>query len=130
MASVSFTDGGKKVNTGKGRIWSHTYTYGGTTVGTVTLALSTPQMFLGVYHKASAATGTGDLTMQHREAEILNGSGDNFGTTGVFAVAGVIASATDFANGIPVDSDLTITITPDSGTETGTLVLMFEGYPV
>lgn len=128
MAAIIYTDVGRTVNAGKGRIWSHTYTYGGNASANLTFALSAPQMFLGIYHKASVASGTGDLTVTHNSAQILNGSGDNFGTAGVFMAAGVVASATDFANGIPVDSDLTVRIVP-GGTETGTIVLMFEAYP-
>ncbi len=129
MSAIIFTDANKLVNLGMGRIWSHTFTYGGSGTASFTFALSTPQMFLGIYHKASAASGTGDLTVTHREVQILNGSGDNFSTAGVFMAAGIVASATDFANGIPVDSDLRVTVTP-GGTETASLVLMFEGYPV
>lgn len=129
MAVIAYIDTGRPATSGGTRVWSHGFTYTGNEAGNLTFALTAPQMFLGIYHKAAEASGTGDLTVQHNAAELLNGSGDNFTTTGVFAAAGVVSSATDFAHGIPVDSDLTVRIATEN-TETGTLVLMFESYPL
>lgn len=130
MATLVWTDGGKSVNHSRNTRWTHTYTFTGTTGSvSITQALSAPAVFIGAYLNASSASGAGDLTIKHRAVDLIAGAGANFTTTAVYLPALVTASATDFADGLPVDSDLTVLIANAAPTEIGTLVLVFESYP-
>lgn len=83
--------------------------------------------FLGVYNDMSAVGASSDLTIMHNNVDLLGGIGSALSTTETYLPALVTASATDFANGLPVGGVVTPTFGGTLTTTTGTLVLFFIG---
>ena len=83
--------------------------------------------FLGVYHDLNPVGASSDLKILHNSVDLLGGIGAALSTTEGYLPALVTASATDFANGLPVVGVVRVDWSGTLSTTTGVLVLMFLG---
>ncbi len=121
LTSKNFgTDGGS-------RLFSVTVTSVGVTTSQTLALTSINGYLLGVYHDLSSVGSTADLKLLHNSVDLLGGIGGNLSTTEGYLPSLVIASGTDFANGLPVAGVVTVDWSGTLTTTAGVLVLMFLG---